>query len=246
MDEVRLKIKRRDAPNELPYWEEFVVPYQPRMNVIMALQAIQDNPVTAEGIATTPVVWECSCLEEVCGSCTMIVNGRVRQACSALIDNLDQPIVLEPMTKFPVIRDLRVDRMKMFDALKRISAWVTVDGYHDLGPGPRMSGDKQQKAYHFSRCMVCGCCCEACPQYNNRSPFMGAFVIGQAFLFNMHPIGEMEKGKRLEALMGEGGLGDCSNAQNCESVCPKNIPLTEAIALLGWDTTVHTIKKLLR
>lgn len=246
MEEVRLKIKRQDAPGELPYWEEFVVPYKPRMNVIMALQAVQENPVTVEGIPTSPVVWECSCLEEVCGACTMIINGEVRQSCSALVDNLEQPIVLEPMTKFEVIRDLRVDRTPMFEALKKINAWVTVDGYHDLGPAPRLSSSEQQKAYHFSRCMICGCCCEACPQYNSRSPFMGAFVVGQVFLFNTHPIGKVEKARRLEALMGEGGLGDCSNAQNCESVCPKDIPLTEAIALMGWDTTIHTIRKFLR
>ncbi len=246
MDEIRLKIKRQDGPDELPYWEEFAVPYGPKMNVVMCLQAIQNDPVTVEGLPTTPVVWECSCLEEVCGSCTMIVNGKVRQSCSALVDQLEQPITLEPMTKFPVVRDLRVDRSKMFEALKEAGAWVTVDGYFDLGPGPRMAPADQQKAYHFSRCMVCGCCCEACPQYNSRSPFMGAFVMGQAFMFNTHPIGALEKEKRLDALMGVGGLGDCSNAQNCEKACPKNIPLTEAIARLGWDTTIHMIRKFLR
>jgi succinate dehydrogenase / fumarate reductase iron-sulfur subunit len=246
MDEIRLKIKRQDSPEALPYWEEFAIPYRPKMNVVMALQSIQDNPVTAEGLPTTPVVWECSCLEEVCGSCTMIINGKVRQSCSALVDQLDQPIVLEPMTKFPVVRDLRIDRTKMFDSLKKIGAWVTIDGYHDLGAGPRMAPADQQKAYHFSRCMVCGCCCEACPQFNSRSPFMGAFAIGQAFLFNMHPIGKLEMGHRLDQLMGVGGIADCGNAQNCEKMCPKNIPLTEAIARIGWDTTVHTIKKFLR
>lgn len=246
MDEIILKIKRQDGPGELSYWEEFAVPYRPQMNVVMCLQAIADNPVTVEGLPTTPVIWECSCLEEVCGSCTMLVNGKVRQSCSALVDQLDQPITLEPMTKFPVVRDLKVDRSKMFESLKTIGGWVTVDGYFDLGPGPRMAAADQQKAYHFSRCMVCGCCCEACPQFNSRSPFMGAFAIGQAFMFNMHPIGAFEKGKRLEALMGVGGIGDCSNAQNCEKVCPKDIPLTDAIARIGWDSTVHMIKKFLR
>ena len=64
------------------------------------------------------MVWECNCLEEVCGACTMIINGRVRQACTALIHKLDQPIVLEPMSKFPVVRDLYVDRSRMFESLK--------------------------------------------------------------------------------------------------------------------------------
>src|SRR5437899_44222 len=82
------------------------------------------NRMTSDGSATTPVVWEASCLEEVCGSCTMLVNGHVRQGCTALVDKLEQPIVLEPMTKFPVVRDLIVDRTRMFEALKRVRAWI--------------------------------------------------------------------------------------------------------------------------
>jgi succinate dehydrogenase / fumarate reductase iron-sulfur subunit len=61
---------------------------------------IQRNPVNAAGQATTPVTWDAACLEEVCGSCAMNINGRV-MACSALVDKLELPITLEPMRKFP-------------------------------------------------------------------------------------------------------------------------------------------------
>src|SRR4051812_28395133 len=97
---VHLRIKRQDGP-ELPEtrrWEEFKVPYLPQMNVISALQQIQKEPHTADGKAVAPVVWESACLEEVCGACTMVINGRVRQACSALVDKLSpngEPIVIE-------------------------------------------------------------------------------------------------------------------------------------------------------
>ena len=49
-----------------------------------------------------------NCLEEVCGACSMVINGRARQSCSAIVDQLEQPIRLEPMNTFPVIRDLQV------------------------------------------------------------------------------------------------------------------------------------------
>ena len=124
---------------------------------------IQKNPVTASGKKTTPVVWDCNCLEEVCGACTMIINGRVRQSCSTLVKRLDRPVVLEPMTKFPVIRDLLVDRSRMFEALKQVKAWIPIDGTYALGPGPRMSQQDQEAGYTFSRCMTCGCCLEVCP-----------------------------------------------------------------------------------
>ena len=58
------------------------------MNVISALMEIRRNPVNAEGEKTTPVTWDMNCLEEVCGACSMVINGRPRQSCSALVDQL--------------------------------------------------------------------------------------------------------------------------------------------------------------
>ena len=84
----------------------------------------------------------------------MRINGQVRQSCSALVDKLKWPITLEPMSKFPVMRDLSVDRSRMFDALKRVQAWVPVDGYHDLGPGEKILPDHQKIAYELSKCMT--------------------------------------------------------------------------------------------
>jgi len=107
---VKLKIKRRDKPDAKTYWQEFTIPYKERLNVIACLQDIQRNPTTQSGESVNPVTWDCNCLEEVCGSCTMLINGKVRQACTALIDSLEQPVILEPMSKFPVVRDLQVDR----------------------------------------------------------------------------------------------------------------------------------------
>ena len=84
-----------------PYQEEFEVPYRPNMNVISALMEIRRNPVNKKGEKTTPVIWDMNCLEEVCGACSMVINGRPRQSCSALVDQLEQPIRLEPMTYIP-------------------------------------------------------------------------------------------------------------------------------------------------
>src|ERR1700690_2930537 len=121
---IRLRVKRQDTPQAPSYWQEFEVPYKPQHNVLSVLMEIRRNPVTRDGTPTTPVVWEASCLEEVCGSCTMLVNGRVRQGGPALVDKLEHPIALEPMTKFPVVRDLMVDRSRMFEILKKARAWI--------------------------------------------------------------------------------------------------------------------------
>ncbi len=244
---VTIDVLRQNAPDSTPYWERFAVPYEPGINVTACLLRIAAHPVTVEGTRTTPVSYDSGCLEEVCGSCTMRVNGKVRQACTALIDQLweadGQVIRLEPMTKFPTIRDLVVDRSRLFSALKKVKAWVDVDDYVDRGPGPRISPAQQEEHYPLSRCMSCGCCLEACPQYNDKTDFMGAHAISQAVMFNHHPTGALTSADRLRALVAPGGIADCGNAQNCVEVCPKEVPLTDSIARAGRDTTAFAIKR---
>lgn len=240
---VSLKIKRQEGPEATASWEEFKIPYKPKMNVITLLMEIQKQPINAKGETTTPVVWECNCLEEVCGACTMIINGQARQACSALVDQLQEPITLEPLSKFTLVRDLMVDRSPMFDNLKKVKAWIPIDGTYDLGPGPRMAQKVQEEHYPISRCMTCGCCMEACPNVNHKSDFIGPAPLAQVKLFNAHPTGAMNREERLDAIMGVGGVTDCGNAQNCIKVCPKQIPLTKSIAQLNRDTTMHGIKR---
>jgi succinate dehydrogenase / fumarate reductase iron-sulfur subunit len=80
---VILKIRRQLTPDAKPSWEEFEIPYKPNMNVTSALMEIAANPVTRDGKQTTPVTYDSNCLEEICGSCAMLINGRARMACSA-------------------------------------------------------------------------------------------------------------------------------------------------------------------
>lgn len=235
-------ITRQDSPETEPYEETFNIPYRQNMNVISGLMEIRQNPVTASGEKTTPVQWDMNCLEEVCGACSMVINGEAQQSCAALVDNLEQPIRLEPMTTFPVVRDLYVDREKMFDALKQIKAWVPIDGTYDLGPGPRVPQKKQQWAYELSKCMTCGVCLEACPNVNDKSSFIGPAALSQARLFTAHPTREMSEGDVLDGLMEEGGIMGCGNAQNCVQVCPKGIPLTTSIASMNRATLVQSFK----
>jgi len=244
---IRLRIKRQDGPGKPKRYEEFNVPVDPGANVISCLQSIAANPVTADGRKTTPVVWDSACLEEVCGACTMLINGSVRQSCSCLIDeyapNDGDLITLEPMTKYPVVRDLIVDRSRIFEQLKRFQAWVPIDHTYDMGPGPKEDIPSQKTHYQISECMSCGCCMEACPQYKIDNHFVGAAIIAQNRLFNEHAVASTFKSERLDELMKSDGIDDCGNAQNCVKVCPKNIPLTEAIAAVGRQMTIHGVKR---
>jgi succinate dehydrogenase / fumarate reductase, iron-sulfur subunit len=242
---IEIRMKRREKLGADQYSETFEIPYRRNLNVISVLMDIRKSPVTKDGKDTTPPVWDMSCLEQVCGTCTMIINGKVRQSCSALVDDLllltgNNVITLEPMTKFPNVRDLRVDRSPMFNHLKQVHAWVELDGTHDLGPAEKMSNEQAQERYALSRCMTCGCCLEACPQYDGDN-YIGPQAIGQARLFNMHPTGKITMDERLEGLMGDDGIGNCGNAQNCVKVCPMGVPLTKAIYETNRDITVNAL-----
>ena len=254
---IRVRVKRCDGPGKPSRWEEFDVKVEPSMNVIAVLRSIATNPVTVTKTKTTPVVWDSGCLEEVCGACTMVINGRARQSCTCLIDEYapgeGDVITLEPMSKFPVIRDLWVDRERMFHNLKRVKAWVPIDNTFALGAGPKEAPETQQTRYKLSECMTCGCCLEACPQFNLEEDesawddaFLGAQAISQARLFNEHETGKQLKSDRLEEMAGTGGINDCGNAQNCVKVCPKEIPLTESIAAVGRAVTIHAVTKFFR
>ena len=243
---IIIRIRRQDDPHHPHRWEEFAIPYRPNMNVISCLQYIAAHPKTTDGTPTTPPVWDSGCLEEVCGACTMLINGKTRQACSALVEKLGapgEPITLEPMSKFPILRDLFVDRQRLFDDLRKTKCWVPIDGTYDLGAGPAISQELQEERYPLSRCISCGCCLEACPQYTPANKFVGAAVISQVRLFNNHPIGAALKPDRLNAMMDEGGVADCGKAGNCVEVCPKDIPLLESIAAVQRQATVYSIKR---
>ncbi|MCE9558905.1 MAG: succinate dehydrogenase iron-sulfur subunit [Armatimonadetes bacterium] len=246
---VRLRILRQQDRNSPSHWETFEIPYADKMNVISLLNEVRKHPVTAEGAATSPPSWDAACLEEVCGSCTMNINGEIKQACSALLEDCARlvgdvyELDIEPMKKFPLIRDLQVDRSAMFDNLKKAKAWVPIDGSYDLGMAPPQDDHIRQLRYALSRCMTCGCCMEACPQYGEKSEFAGPAVMGQVLLFNLHPVGKTLANDRMEFATSEEGITGCGNAQNCVKVCPKGVPLTRAIAHVNRDTTVYKIKK---
>jgi len=265
-----VRILRQDRPGLSSYWETFLLEHVPGMNVTSVLQQIAAHPQTTSGRKVAPVAYDASCLEEVCGSCTMLINGRVRQACSALVDRLleqhPEQIELRPMSKFPVMRDLVVDRRRLFRALAKLQCWIPVDGYYDAGPGPRQAPDEQEQAYPLSKCMSCGCCLEACPQYSKIEPtprpnetseqfgqrqndtfdeaFIGAHAMNQAVLINSNPTGRMTARQRLDALIAPGGIQNCGKAANCEAVCPQEIPLMTSWGRAGRAATIHVIKSL--
>ena len=244
---IKVEIKRQSTPDAPATTEKFEIPYRPGMNITSLLGEIALNPIDVTGKPTTPITYDSNCLEEICGSCAMLINGKATMACSALVDKLtgpnkDQTITLAPLSKFPVVRDLSVDRSVLFENLKKVKAWVPIDGTYDLGEGPKQFPQLQEELYPLSNCISCTICMEVCPQFNDVTGFVGAATIAQTKLFNRNPTGKVLEAERLRALAGDGGIQECSFAQNCVQACPKQLPLTEAISDLGRDVFIQQVK----
>ncbi|MGZ4812971.1 MAG: 4Fe-4S dicluster domain-containing protein, partial [Terriglobales bacterium] len=137
-------------------------------------------------------------------------------------------------------------RSVLFENLKRVKAWVPVDGTYDLGPGPRVDPETQQQMYPLSRCISCCLCLAVCPQVTMATGFVGAAIINQVRLFNEHPTGKSLKTERLHAMIGDGGIHECSYAQNCVQICPKGIPLTTSISIVNGQVMKQAVGDLFR
>ncbi|MBU4484650.1 4Fe-4S dicluster domain-containing protein, partial [bacterium] len=222
---IHLKIRRQDTPEKLPYWQGFSVTFCDGMTIADCLLLIEENFQTDDEQIVAPVVWE-KC------SCTMIINGKVLRACETKVDSLEEPVVLEPLSKFPVIRDLMVDRTKIFEGLREVGAWNLID-YEYFRPVVVYTDNLRQDLSRLGRCNYCGACLEACPQYNNNSKYLGAAVLAQVQFFNSHPVGNGDKDRRIFSVTGEGGISECSFVKNCDIVCPEEIDLVNAIVKLN-------------
>ena len=230
---VYLKVKRQDSPKDKPYWENFKVEYTNSDTLLSILQKIGNDPKTLEGKEISPIHHEYNCKEEICGCCTVRVNGKPVMSCSTLIITLpnsskEKPILVEPLEKFPVIRDLTVDRKKIFQALTNVKNWVETDDYFEKPL--KYSKDEQIEMYSYSKCINCGSCYDACPRTDKSSKaYLGPAAISQVVKMCIHPRGKEDKKSRINTIMGDDGISKCGKALVCETVCPKSVPLINSI-----------------
>lgn len=240
---LRIKIKRQESPESSHYWQDFELPYHSGMSLIAVLQEIQKRPVTQNGYAVAPVCFEQS-FEETSGTNYVLVNGKIHSLALTTIDDVEQPIRIEPLSHFPVIRDLVVDRSVLQENLKKTQAWVDLDNLQDKVRVSLWPKNEWKQSFDLSLCTSCGACLEVCPQYNPASRFLGVTTLLRAKELNQHPTGQHSKNDRLDALMQKGGVDECRNSQNCVKACPQESLLQSTIPALKRNVTVRGLKRL--
>ncbi len=234
---VTLKVRRQDHPKLPSYWELFKLSAKPESTVTDLLAMIAKRPVNSRGESSTPVVFDRACGVGSCGACSLLINGKLMPACQATVKELGGLITVEPMKKFPLVRDLSVDKSSIEENLRELKAW----------PSQTFGGAWEKSLMnatpdHLSLCTSCGQCLEACPKYNDHSPYRGAAALTQAWRFGQNDHGASQY-DRMTMMMESGGIEDCGSTQNCVKACPVGIPLTKILGQLSWETTKEAAKR---
>lgn len=214
-------IKRRHAPDAEPYWQSFTYNGPAHVTVSAVLDALNytDDLFDTEGNPASRIRWECSCMQSVCGGCAMVINGVPALACATFADEVKgDTLILEPLSKFPVVADLIVDRSIIYDNLTAAKAYLET----------LAASDKRQHAHQYSvaKCLKCGLCLEVCPNYRPGGEFYGAVLANESYLIASQSADK--KPPIVKEYRTHFGAG-CSKALSCQSICPAGIETITSI-----------------
>jgi succinate dehydrogenase / fumarate reductase iron-sulfur subunit len=153
----------------------------------------------------------------------MIIDGRPQLACNFYLKNHrgKGAIVIEPLRKFPVVRDLIVDRSIMRENLKKIQAWVKSEAL--------VTDEKQgERMYDASRCLQCGCCLEVCPNFCPGDDFFGG--AGAVPMARVLQAGEKGSIKEQKKAYQEYFYKGCGKSLACRDICPAKIDMDRTLS----------------
>ena len=219
MPDAHLRVFR-GAPDEEARFDEFDVPVEEGMVVLDALHWIQGHE--APDLA---VRWNCKAAK--CGSCSAEVDGRPRLTCKTRLSDfdLDQPITVEPMRAFPLIRDLVTDVSWNYEVNKTIQPFTPPDDVPQ--EDWRWQQQDIERVQEYRKCIECFLCQDVCHVLRNHeteNPFMGPRYLVRVAGLEMHPIDEAD---RRGYLKDSGGIGYCNITKCCTEVCPEHIKITD-------------------
>ncbi len=223
---VNLKIRRQESAQTQPYFQTFRYDGLVEVTVADAIEQLNSREfiIDIDGRLAARIQWECGCLQKKCGACAMVIEGLPRLACSVFVSDLTtekDTVTIEPMSKFPVVQDLIVDRRAMYEHVKQMKLWLETEA--------RDCGEDAFLHSQASRCLMCGCCVDICPSYGARGAFAGSAAVAAA-----SKLMDQSKGsdhcRVITSQYNQHFVGACGQSPSCESICPVGIPLEELMA----------------
>lgn len=243
MPDYKLKIRRYDPESGQPaYWSEYDVQVDSERSVLKGILEARDKQDGSIGI-------RCSCQAAICGSCAVRINGKTALACNTAIgeaaDNAGpgNPIVVEPMNNYPVLKDLIVDMDAVhWKKIQRVVPWLLPEGpppeREHIVPPESMIDITQSMA-----CIQCGACVGACLSLEVDHRFVGPAALAKAYRFVGDPRDGQEQERLLDLAEDPHGMYDCTHCFACIEVCPKDVaPMNQIMRLRRRATGDYGIK----
>jgi succinate dehydrogenase / fumarate reductase, iron-sulfur subunit len=213
-------------------FEDYATEISEGMVVLDAIHRIQ-----AEQAPDLACRWNCKAGK--CGSCSAEINGRPRLMCMTRLNELalDEPVTVEPMRAFPLVRDLVTDVSWNFRVKTAIAPFAPRPA--DAPDGTwRMAQRDVDRIQEFRKCIECFLCQDVCHVIRNHhlsDGFVGPRYLTYIAALEMHPI---DAADRVPALRKEHGVGYCNITKCCTAVCPENIHITDNAIIPLKERTV--------
>ncbi len=236
---VTLNVWRQGGPSDSGAFQIYEVDdVSPDMSFLELFDVLNERLITK---GEEPVAFDHDCREGICGSCSMMINGRAHgpergtATCQLHMRKFEDgaTITVEPWraAAFPVIKDLCVDR-SAFDRIIEAGGYITAPtGTAQEANLTLVPKDVADAAMDAAACIGCGACVAACP--NSAAQLFTAAKIEH---LNLLPQGQPERWSRVVAMVDEmeSFFGSCTNHGECEAACPKEISI-DFIALMNRD-----------
>lgn len=216
-----IRIRRQNSRDAEAFWQAFELETEENMTVAAVLLELnRRSPLTdVSGSAADPIGWEYGCLVRKCGGCAMRINGIPRLACATFLQELHGTVVtLEPLSKFPLVRDLIVDRSAVFEALRKARLWLESEAY--------MPSHTHAARYGSAKCLLCGCCLEVCPNFAVSGAFSGAVLPVNAFRI-LEEEQNTEHDRQVVDQYRKQYFEGCGKSLACHDICPAGVPVEE-------------------
>jgi succinate dehydrogenase / fumarate reductase iron-sulfur subunit len=227
-------------------YESYSIAISEGMVVLDAVLQIQ-----AELANDLAVRWNCKAGH--CGSCSAEVNGHPKLMCMTRLSdiNLDEPVRVQPMKAFPLLKDLVTDVSWNYKVKKGIRPFKPRKP--DAPDGTwRMAQEDIDRVQEFRKCIECYLCQDVCHvlrEHNLQERFIGPRFLVYAAALEMHPL-DVED--RTADLKNAHGIGFCNITKCCTKVCPESItitdnaiiPLKERVADRFYDPVKRLFRKL--
>ena len=227
---LKINILRFDPndPEDFPRMETFEIEEAHGMTLYVVLNEIREHHDNS-------LMFDFVCRAGICGSCSMLVNGKPTLACRTLTSKLGENITLAPLPLFELIKDLSIYTGKWMRGLnQRLETWVH-DKEQELQVDKleeRMEPALADEIYELERCVECGCCVAGCGTIQMKPDFVGAVGLNKIARYHLDPRDKRSDENYYELVGDEDGVFGCMSLLGCEDVCPKDLPLQSKIAYL--------------